>query len=104
VEGSAGKETSAKSKQTSRRGKLTDVETEELLKELRIALEEAERAGAKGRVSVEDEKGVGHGGGQTPEARVGLLVDVEIASLERFGEGDGLTEAEAESFAGDGVD
>lgn len=80
------------------------MDSEESLEHLRMALKKAEGVVAKEGVSIEKEQNVGHGGRQAAKSRVSLLVLCEIAGVECIAESEGLTEAEAEAFAGDGVD
>ncbi len=50
------------------------------------------------------EHGAAHEVGEALDGSVGVLVGGEISAVEGFAEGERLTEAEAEAFAGDGVD
>jgi hypothetical protein len=54
--------------------------------------------------TVHEEQTLGHEVGRTLDAAVGLLVGGQVIALECRSEGRGLTEAESEAFAGDGVD
>jgi hypothetical protein len=83
---------------------VADVNLEEAGEELRVALEGGEDAGTQLGVAIHEEEAAGHEGGKALDAAVGLLVGGEVVGVESVGEGGGLTEAEGQALAGDGVD
>ncbi len=83
---------------------MADVDLKEVGEEIGSALEGAEGSGAEGGVGVHQEHGAGHERGRRWMLPVGALVGGEIFCSEGMGECEGLTEAEGEAFACDGVD
>jgi hypothetical protein len=89
---------------TKRARSMTDVEMEEIFEEKRATLEGAEGEGAKVGEAVDEKQAAGDDAGRALDAAVGALVEGEVFGVERVGERNRLTEAEAEAGAGDGVD
>ena len=80
------------------------MDAEEALEVAGVALELRQGEVAEARGGVHEEHGAAHEVGEALNGSVSLLVGGEIAVAESFGEDERLAEAEAETFAGDGVD
>jgi len=80
------------------------VDLEETLEEDGVAFEGVEDAGAEARRAIHLQQAAGHEPGSELDAGVGVLVGGEVVGVEGAGERIGLTEAEGETIAGDGID
>ena len=74
------------------------------LEERRAAAEGVDDCFAETGRAVHEEKAARHDAGEALDTPVSMLVEGEIVRFERRSERGGLTEAECEAFAGDGVD
>ncbi len=83
---------------------MADMDVEQMFEEKRVAFEGVEGEGAEVREAVQQEETAGHDTGRTLDAAVSALVGGEVAGVKGVCKSCGLTEAEAESGAGDSVD
>lgn len=83
---------------------VADVDGEEAREELRILAEDTKSTIPQGSVAAKLEHELAHPDGTAGELAMEALVVAKIAGAHGGGESESLTESQAETFAGDGVD
>ena len=80
------------------------VDLEEVGEDVGFVMEGGEGSRHQGRGAVHQKHGAGHEVGEAVKPGVGAFVEGEVFDTDGVGQFEGLTEAEGQTFASDGVD